>query len=357
MKIVYVINTIKQGGPSYVIQNLINSFLQKNNDITLMTLFKGNDKDLILSLKKRGVYVIECEEESKMKYLLKGHKKFEKIIISGKYDIIHTHGFIPDIVSSKCHFKGKRITTIHNNMFEDYRNVYGFFKSKIYIMMHIVALRNLDSCVCCSKSVYDVMEKYLKNSSYIRNGISTNVDINASINRESLGIKKDDIVYIFVGRLTKKKGILYLISQFLLYHESNEYLLVLGSGQEYNKCLQMADSHIKILGFQKDPVSYMNLSDIYISASDSEGFSISILEALRSGLGLFLSDIPSHKEVFEISKDCYLGEFFSKKTFKEQWFQFRKNRDRIDKNKIKDLQKNTLSDKIMADDYEKIYKK
>ena len=36
-------------------------------------------------------------------------------------------------------------------------------------------------------------------------------------------------------------------------------------------------------------------------------FSISVLEALSCGLGLLLSDIPSHREVVEMGQDVYLG--------------------------------------------------
>ena len=43
--------------------------------------------------------------------------------------------------------------------------------------------------------------------------------------------------------------------------------------------------------------------------------SISIIEALENGLHLFLSKIPSHLEIFKISEECYLGEYFEKSNF------------------------------------------
>ena len=72
----------------------------------------------------------------------------------------------------------------------------------------------------------------------------------------------------------------------------------------------------------------MNISDVYVSASKSEGFSISVLEALSCGLGLFLSDIPSHREVVEMGQDVYLGEIFSSGDFEIKLNALRERKDK-----------------------------
>ena len=45
-----------------------------------------------------------------------------------------------------------------------------------------------------------------------------------------------------------------------------------------------AYSHVKLAGFQEDPSSILKASDIYVLASDDEGFGIALVEAMATGL-------------------------------------------------------------------------
>ena len=359
IKIVFVVNYIESNGPGNVILDIINNLDKNEYSVSLITLFKGNDTNIVNKLKNHNVTVYSCSSLDRLKCLLGQDKEFKDIIMHGQFDIIHSHGFIPDILSSKLKIKVSRITTLHNIMFEDYLQTYGKLKSKIFIHMHLRAIKKLDLCICCSKSVFDAMNKYLKNINYVRNGIKPK-SAKHKLSRESIGISKDDRVFIFSGGLTEGKNILVLISNFVKYHNRNEYLLILGDGILRNKCEQLADDHVKVLGFQNDPAAYYNISDIYISASKSEGFSISVLEALSCGLGLLLSNIPSHKEVLTITDKEYLGETFSiineefESSFKLALQNIRNHHFR--KQNIKDIQLSLLSDKGMTREYSDYYK-
>ena len=130
---------------------------------------------------------------------------------------------------------------------------------------------------------------------------------------------------------------------------------MLGDGADIQECKTASDNHIIFFGFKDRPLDYMNIADVYISASRSEGFSISILEALSCGLGVFLSDIPSHKEIFEISEDIYLGEYFSESDFGKKLEILRKNWLKIDKGRIANFQREKLSAKAMWEQYQKFY--
>ena len=138
-------------------------------------------------------------------------------------------------------------------------------------------------------------------------------------------------------------------------HGPKEYLLILGNGEDENLCRTLADNHVIFAGFQPNPYQYMAISDIYTSASSSEGFSISVLEALHCGLGLFLSDIPSHREVIEQASGVYLGEYFSKDNFAEQYNGLIRNMSKINLDSVRAYQKNKLSAISMAQQYENIY--
>lgn len=352
IRIAYVINYIVKNGPSSVVLNIINNLDREKYDVSLITLFSGNDPEVVAHLKDTGVSVYECATLSRMKCLLGQCKEFDDTVRSGQFDILHTHGLIPDAISSQLNVPTKKITTIHNNMYEDYLDSYGWVKSRIFIALHLNALKKLDECVCCSESVYKVMKRKLNNTTFIRNGIEP-VHARAVVTREELNIPDDARVFLYAGVLNSRKNIVWLIENFVQCHNENEYLLVLGKGDKEAECKEKTDSHVQMLGFQPDPVAYMKISDVYTSASKSEGFSISVLEALSCGLGLFLSDIPSHREVVEMGKSVYLGETFRQDDFSQK-YNILRNKSFI-KREIARFQGNELSALKMTRQYVKLY--
>lgn len=354
IKIAFVINYITNNGPSRVVMDIMHNLDCKSYEITLITLFDGNDENLIKKLKDVGFGVHECKTLSRIKCMIGLEKEFKELIQNEHFDIVHTHGFIPDLLASHIKGKTKTISTLHNNMFEDYVTQYGFLKSLLFTKIHLRALQQIDQVVCCSESVFTVMKDYLKSITFIRNGIEIPKAI-SQLKRRQLNIPDDAKVYVFAGGLIPRKNISFLISEFVKNHLKNEYLIVLGDGQQKEVCKSLADDHVKMCGFQLDVISYFYISDVYVSASKSEGFSISVLEALFCGLGLFLSDIPSHREVVEMQKNFIIGELFRETNFGEKLESLRKlklNRLDIQRFAIK-----SLSAANMASEYDTVYEK
>lgn len=360
IKIAFVINYITNNGPSNVILDIIRNLDREQYNISLITLFEGNDDSIVADLQKNGVRVFPCKTLSRAKCLLGQDREFQDIVKREGFDIIHSHGFIPDILSSRAKTSARKVTTLHNNMVEDYVQTYGKVKARIFIKMHLDALKKMDCCVGCSKSVYQVMRKYLRKVTYIRNGIKPKA-AKHTVTRKELNIPEDAVVFVFSGVLNYRKNVGFIIENFVKNHKEKEYLLILGDGPDKERCSQLVDDHVKMLGFQDDPVAYYNISDIYASASRSEGFSISVLEALSCGLGLFLSDIPSHREVIGMEQETYLGEIFefqdTGESYSKSFKRIQASYGLLNKSVIQNFQREQLSDIAMAKKYQKLYKK
>lgn len=352
-KIAFVISYICKNGPSRVVLGIIMNLDQRYYSVSLITLFSGNDPSLVEDLRKRNIFVHECNTLSKFGCICNKTKEFKDIVEKGDYDIIHTHGMIPDIISARLACRAKRISTIHNNMFEDYLHSYGRIMSSIYTFWHLNSLRKLDQCICCSSTVYDVMKNKIEHISCVRNGIDFIQDNSPSSLRDTLDIPTDSLVFLFAGTLNEGKNIVWLIQEFLNNHKENDYLIVLGTGEKEKECNRLANDHVKVLGYKKNVSDYMKIADIYVSASKSEGFSIAVIEALSFGMGLFLSDIPSHKEVLEIQKTIYLGDLFNQSNFKEKYEQIRKRT--FEKKAIIGFQEKELSAKRMTNEITCLY--
>ncbi len=220
-----------------------------------------------------------------------------------------------------------------------------------------MCVKKIDICVCCSKYIYNDLSKKLENLIIIRNGVEYKVDYH-NVSRESLNISSDALVYIYVGKLISRKNVLWLAKQFENYHNQDEYLLILGNGSEVNMFDSINDNHIRLCGFIDTPEAYLEISDVYVSASLAEGLSLSVLEALPFGMLLLLSDIPSHREVFQLCEEVYIGEMFrcaDTLSLKSALDVIRKRYRYIDRNEIKQHAQNIFSATTMAGAYQDLY--
>ncbi len=356
-KLVFMINYIENNGPTRVLKNLAFSLEMKEFDIVVLTLFNKNNNEVIEEFKKHGVKVLSLNIKSSVVKLLKNRNKIIKKIKMLSPDVIHTHGYVPTFLLGNKFSDINKITTIHNNMYEDYINTYGNLKGKILIKLHIHFLKKFNHVICCSETSYNSLKNNLKNVTYVRNGIDTNNSNDKCREkiRKELNIPLDAIVYIYVGVLSHGKKVLELLELFNTYKKNDEYLLVLGDGILRDECQKYESPQIKILGFKDNPTDYMRASDIYTSNSGSEGFSISIIEALECGLYLLLSEIPSHVECFYIDTNYYIGESFSYNTYQSKKELLRLHFSTDEKKQIKKFKKAYLSSEKMKEEYKKYY--
>jgi glycosyltransferase involved in cell wall biosynthesis len=123
--------------------------------------------------------------------------------------------------------------------------------------------------------------------------------------RAELGFSEDDLVIISTRRHNPVYGVGYLIGAIpmILEKEPRAKFLILGEGQlttQFRKrtMKQIDEGSVKFLGNvpHEDVAKYLNISDIYISTSLSDGTSASLLEAMTCSLPPVVTDIPANKE-------------------------------------------------------------
>lgn len=358
-KILFIINFLNNGGPAKVLQNLIHSLNKEKYNLSVLTLIDQNDITIVKELEKEHVRVIELKLSKSWKTLIKNKKEIINIIHDMAPDIIHTHGIVPTFFVSNRKIRAYKITTIHNNVFEDSKFTYGKYKGKLFTGVHLNCLKKFDNVICCSQTSYEAIKNKLNNVSFVRNGVDIDsVDSSSSSNiREELNIPSDAIVFIYAGCISKLKRVIELLKLFNTCRKYNEYLIILGDGPLKQECESLSLDNVKIVGFKGNIMDYFRASDVYVSNSSSEGFSISIIEALGSGLHIFLSNIPSHEECFLIDNSYYLGEDFSENNFADKKEILLKKYSKTNKKEIMKFQKKYLSSFSMAKEYEVYYER
>ena len=108
----------------------------------------------------------------------------------------------------------------------------------------------------------------------------------------------------FVGRLAKQKRVddLVFAMGLVAILRPDAHMLLVGDGPERDKLMKFArdinvDRQTRFTGHRPDATNLLRLMDLFWIASDFEGQSNSIMEAMAAGLPVIASDIPPNREL------------------------------------------------------------
>ena len=109
--------------------------------------------------------------------------------------------------------------------------------------------------------------------------------------RAELGIAADALVFLFIGRLKRDKGVLDLARAFavLAREDAGCHLLIVGPDEdgllpEIEQTCADCHARLHVAGLSAAPEHYMDASDVLCLPSYREGFPVTIIEAAAAGL-------------------------------------------------------------------------
>lgn len=161
--------------------------------------------------------------------------------------------------------------------------------------------------------------------------------------RASLEIKKEDFVFVYVGRLVIDKGLRELVEAFdtISKNHKNVKLILVGPKENAQNPLKKNmfeiisnNENIISVGYQQDVRPYFSVSDVFVLPSYREGFPNAVLQAGAMGLPSIVTDICGCNEIISNNEN---GIVISKKNQKE-----------LEMAMAKFLQNNDLKDKLGA---------
>lgn len=168
------------------------------------------------------------------------------------------------------------------------------FSQKKFLVDENVVIPNKIK-VLANGSISGVDLRRFKKNSKIRNEI-----------RDELNVRKDELVFLFLGRLIPDKGIIDLIDAFMLALEkySSIKLVIVGPDEANMRdqiLLKMGSKsrYLQILNITEYPENYMNAADILCLPSYREGFGSVVIEAAAVGMPTIGSDIYGLSDAIE----------------------------------------------------------
>jgi len=105
-------------------------------------------------------------------------------------------------------------------------------------------------------------------------------------------------VVIAAGRLSPEKGQGYLIRAFAEVRRGLPcQLAILGAGELEDQLKQLASelgltNHVHFLGWQPNPFKYISKATVFVSPSLTEGFGLTVLEAMACKVPVIATDCP-----------------------------------------------------------------
>ena len=228
-------------------------------------------------------------------------------LIKSEADILHSHihsHIISQILAAVLSGK-KMIWTIHGEYSLSILTI--FFLRALDFILSDKKFRYIADSISALHSTLPFTVKNLRPDNIIQTGINLKPylqEYNQSLIREKYNIKEDTILIGSTGRIVWQKGYDQLLSLVENYDfgEKIFHILIAGDGSLRNKFIKRIgenklESHITFIGNIKNIPEFLSALDIYIQPSVTEGFPLSVLEAMASKLPIISSNAGGLKEM------------------------------------------------------------
>ena len=216
---------------------------------------------------------------------------------NNNYDILHAHNppaAIGSFLVAKL-FGIKTVLTMHGP--------WAAVRDKFKWLAIIIENISLDMADIVTFDSRALMGMYPKGGNYIAIQNAVDADVFKPISkaecRTRFGFDKDRVIYLYSGRAVHGKK-LELILDVAKKFGGADFIL---TGFEIDFDDAVYDNIFYRKAIPNDEMVYLyNACDGLILASDVEGMSRAVLEAMSCGIGVILSDIPANKEVLAGSR-------------------------------------------------------
>lgn len=240
-------------------------------------------------------------------------KFYYKQIKHVKPDIVHVRGAAVDglnaIIAAKMAGHCKILTTVHG-MYSDLVYISPIKKwiAKNIIERAIFLLSDGISCVCKNATERSYFDRYRKKMLPFVYNRMPQYDIKCkNLYREKIrsqyNLTDDIIICLFVGRMTREKGLSVFEEIFkkkMIEGVSNLVFLFVGDGdycEQFKINCQKYSAKTIFAGMQKDVMKYYMAADFFIQPSLHENHSIALLEACAAQLPSIATDCGGNNEI------------------------------------------------------------
>lgn len=290
-----------QLGPAGTPQVVLNVASNLSDDIELTVGYLGGKRDLVSEFVNNGIDVQRF-----------GSKPLSIGSVTGlfdhlrrnDYDLVHTHMMVGGLVGRVVGYLTRTpvVSTIHTN----YAN-----RPFVARFPDLVTSPLAATNICVSASVEKSLPQFYALGSQV-DVVHNCVDVPGLRERGQVswddldwtaGVDPEAPLIVNVARYDPKKGRRDLVAALpeLLQDHPLATVVLTGEGERKEALEQFAEQlgvaeHVAFIGFVENPQTVYHHANVVALPSLSEGFSISMLEAMAHGKPIVATDIPAFRE-------------------------------------------------------------
>ncbi len=237
--------------------------------------------------------------------------KIRKILKKEQFDRVIVHTALAAFLVRAAMLGMRRrphvLNVVHGYLFS--RPVKGF-KAKLLLFCEKLMRKKTDAIAVMNREDYEIATAYK-----LCRGEVTYIPGMGIPDPEELPVrdgdlrakfaKENEILLTFVGELSGRKNQIFLVQAMHEFRREGipAKLLLAGEGSEREKLEEEIKSGIDDIVFlpgNLEPIRpYLGITDIYVSASTSEGLPFNVMEAMAAGLPCVLSDTKGQNDLQE----------------------------------------------------------
>jgi len=260
------------------------------------------------------VHTIDFQRSPLHKDNIKAYVTLKKIITINNYELIHTHTPVASAITRLvCKNMGniKIIYTAHG---------FHFYKGAplknwiLYYPIEKYLAKYTDVLITMNKEDYELAKnKFKAKKIEFVPGVGIDVEkiidikVDRILKRKELGLSENDFVILSIGELNKNKNHETVIKSISKLETENIKYIICGQGplDHYLRnliCKLNLRDKVQLLGFRRDVIEILKISDLLIFPSFREGLPVSVMEAMASGLPCIGTKIRGNQDLISEGK-------------------------------------------------------
>lgn len=280
---------------------------------------KELEKHILVTNKNIGEYAEKLERAGYIIHQIyncnyfKQHRAVRKFIRNNQFDIVHIHRqgeACSYALDAKMAGTSKIIRTVHNVFV-----FHGLIQIREFFARHISCMVGCQHIAISPSVKENEWRRFRVKCMEIRNWYNSDrfgyVDNKMKINaRNKLNLDFDRYYIVSVGNCTPVKNHMSILSTLVRHKNDTGFkdviYLHIGKGIQENEEIEYARinglENVKFFGFS-DPDLYLQAADLFVMPSTYEGFGISGIEGLATGVRTIFTDVPGLKDFKTIGFD------------------------------------------------------
>ncbi|WP_353893004.1 glycosyltransferase family 4 protein [Proteinivorax hydrogeniformans] len=255
-------------------------------------------KDLCRALEKDGHKCQVIKVKFSLRSGLKSLYNYIKAIDDFRPGIVHFHGFKASLYALYPSKQIRKIITVHNDLEHLPKR-----RKNLLARAFRISAKQADYIICVSKHLKEYIKPLLqpnKKVSVIYNGIKL-PPLMKNMPDKNINIG-------CCGRLTEIKGFHLLIDAFkkIATTDVKIHLHIIGDGPQRKNLEKLAkgvNERVIFHGFKSNPYVKMSRFDIFVQPSITEGFGITVLEAMALNVPVIVSNAGGLTEIVKNNKN------------------------------------------------------